>query len=200
LRVRTKSYGTEGLLIKTAHYVIGSLVAAGLFFIAPACASTYGSRSDLGRDYRGDSQRRAFASGQSEGLKNGRSDAEKGHRFEYEQHDAYCDADKGYNRRDDRRSRRQERRPGLPGGRGQATFMREYREPDETAKGPVGNPPASSAAYGGVNDQEGIRNIGSRSEHRRDGCRRPSFSAGRSNDPETSEFLRPNNSEAGGSA
>ena len=68
--------------------------------MAPACASTYGSRGDHGRDYRSDSQRRAFASGQSEGLQNRLSDAKKGHRFEFEQHDAYRDADKGYNRRD----------------------------------------------------------------------------------------------------
>jgi hypothetical protein len=98
--------------MKTSHYVIGSLLAAGLLFIAPACASTYGSRSDHGRDYRSDSQRRAFASGQSEGLKNGRSDAEKGHRFEYEQHDAYRDADKGYNRRDGDRKARESFRKG----------------------------------------------------------------------------------------
>jgi len=45
-----------------------------------------------------------------------------------------------------------------------------------------------------------IRNIGCRSEDHRDGCRSPSFSAGRSNDPEASEFFRPNNPEAGRSA
>ena len=88
--------------MKTPHYVIGSLLAAGLLFIAPACASTYGSRSDHGRDYRSDSQRRAFASGQSEGLKDSRSDAENGHRFEYEQHDAY----RANERDNDRRARR----------------------------------------------------------------------------------------------
>ena len=34
--------GNEGSLMKTSHYVIGSLLAAGLLLIAPACASTYG--------------------------------------------------------------------------------------------------------------------------------------------------------------
>jgi hypothetical protein len=107
-------YGNEGSLMKTSHYVVGSLLAAGLLFIAPACASTYGSRSDHGRDYRSDSQRRAFANGQSEGLKNGRSDAEKGHRFEYEQHDGYRDADKGYKRGDgDRDEYRESFRKGF---------------------------------------------------------------------------------------
>src|SRR4026207_149322 len=67
----------------------------------------------------------------------------------------------------------------------------------ETAKGPAGDPPASSPAYEGVNDQEAIRNIGCRSEDHREGCRSPSFSAGRSNDPEANEFFRPNNPEAG---
>src|SRR6185295_1913180 len=77
-----KPYGSEGSLMKTANYVIGSLLAAGLLLIAPACASTYGSRGDHGRPYQIDSQRRAYANGQNEGLQNGRSDAQKGRRFE----------------------------------------------------------------------------------------------------------------------
>jgi hypothetical protein len=89
--------------MKTAHYVIGSLLAAGLLLIAPACASTYGSRGDHGRPYQIDSQRRAYANGQNEGLQNGRSDAQKGRRFEYDRHDGYRSADKGYNRRDGNR-------------------------------------------------------------------------------------------------
>jgi hypothetical protein len=100
--------------MKTFHYVIGSLLAAGLLFTAPACASTYGSRGDQGRNYQVDSQRRAYANGQDEGLKNGRSDAQKGRRFEYEQHDGYRAADKGYNRRDgDRAEYRESFRKGF---------------------------------------------------------------------------------------
>jgi hypothetical protein len=73
------------------------------FLVAPACASTCGSRGEHGRDYQTGSQRRAYTNGHNEGLKNGRSDAQKGRRFEYEQHDGYRVADKGCNRRDGNR-------------------------------------------------------------------------------------------------
>ena len=57
---------------------------------------------------------RAYANGQNEGLKNGRSDAQKGRRFEYQQHDGYRAADKGYNRRDgDRDEYRESFRKGF---------------------------------------------------------------------------------------
>ena len=49
----------------------------------------------------------------------------------------------------------------------------------------------------GVNGQEDIGNTGCRSEDCQEGCRGPSFSTGRSNDPETGESFRPNNPEAG---
>ena len=100
--------------MKTFHFVIGSLLVAGLLLNAPGCASTYGSRGDRGRDYQIDSQRRAYANGQGEGLKNGRSDAQKGRRFEYQQHDGYRAADKGYHRRDgDRDEYRESFRKGF---------------------------------------------------------------------------------------
>jgi hypothetical protein len=86
--------------MKTSHSVIASLFAAGLLLSAPSCASTYGSRGGQGRSFQVDSERRAYANGQNEGLKNGRQDAQKGRRFEYEQHDGYRAADKGYDKRD----------------------------------------------------------------------------------------------------
>ena len=99
--------------MKTSHSAIGLLLAAGLLITVPACAATYGTRGGQGRNYQVDSQRRAYANGQNAGLKNGRSDAEKGHRFEYEQHNEYRAADKGYNRRDgDREEYRESFRKG----------------------------------------------------------------------------------------
>ena len=80
--------------------IVGSLLAAGLLVAAPGCATTYGSRPDRGRDYRVDGQRRAFANGQNEGLEDGRSDARKGRRFEYERRSEFRKADGGYSRRD----------------------------------------------------------------------------------------------------
>jgi len=86
--------------MKTSQSVIASLFAAGFLLSAPACASTYGSRAGQGRNFDADYQRRAYANGQNEGLKNGRQDAQKGRRFEYEQHDGYRAGDKGYDKRD----------------------------------------------------------------------------------------------------
>ena len=52
--------------------------------------------------------------GRARGYRIGLSDAKKGHRFEFEQHDAYRDADKGYNRRDgDRDGYRESFRKGF---------------------------------------------------------------------------------------
>ena len=82
------------------HRIVGSLLAAGLLVAAPGCATTYGSRPDRGRDYRVDSQRRAYANGQNEGLEHGRSDARKGRRFEYERLSEFRRADGDYNRGD----------------------------------------------------------------------------------------------------
>jgi hypothetical protein len=120
--------------MRTAHYVIGSLLAVGLLLTAPACASTYGSRGDHGRDYQSDSQRRAYANGQNEGLKNGRSDAQKGRRFEYEQHDGYRAADKGYNRRDgDRDEYRDSFRKGFTAGYNDA-YRANERDSDRRSR------------------------------------------------------------------
>jgi hypothetical protein len=100
--------------MKTSHSAIASFVVAGLLLGAPGCASTYGARGSHGRDFQADSQRRAYANGQNEGLKNGRQDAQKGRRFEYEQHDGYRAADKGFDESDgDRQMYRDSFRKGF---------------------------------------------------------------------------------------
>jgi len=120
--------------MNTSHYVIGSLLAAGLVLTAPACASSYGARGVNTRDYQSDRQRRAFASGQNEGLKNGRSDAQNGRRFEYEQHDDYRAADKGYNRRDgDREEYRESFRKGFERGYSDA-YRANERDTDRRSR------------------------------------------------------------------
>jgi hypothetical protein len=86
-----------------SRYITTYLLAAGLLITAPACASTYAYGTYRDRDYRVDSQRRAYAKGYEEGNEEGRNDARHGRRFEPRRHDEFRDADDGYNRRDGNR-------------------------------------------------------------------------------------------------
>ena len=90
----------EKSIVTIVQRVVVCLLAAGTLIGATACAPVVVRRDDRGRDYRADGERRAFANGQNEGLKHGRSDARKGHRFEYEEAGEYRSADKGYSKRD----------------------------------------------------------------------------------------------------
>ena len=101
--------------MRVLHRFSGYLFAAGLLIAAPACAPAH--RVDRHRDYRVDSQRRAYTTGYDEGLDSGRSDVGKGRRFEYEQHGEFRHADKGYGRHDgDRHQYRETFRRGFVAG------------------------------------------------------------------------------------
>lgn len=120
--------------MKTRH-ITTCLLAAGLLVTAPACASTYGYGTYRDRDYRVDTQRRAYAKGYEEGNEEGRNDARHGRRFEPRRHDEFRDADDGYNRRDGNREEyRDSYRRGFLAGYEHA-FRANVQNGDNDARG-----------------------------------------------------------------
>jgi hypothetical protein len=120
--------------MKTSDSVIATLVAAGFLLSATGCAPTYAARGGQNRTFQDDHQRRAYANGQTQGLKDGRQDAQKGRRFQYDQHESYRDADKGFGRRDgDREDYRESFRKGFVLGYSDA-YQANERDKDRQSK------------------------------------------------------------------
>lgn len=143
----------------TIKHLPALVLAAGVLVTAPACAENYRYG---GYGYGRDVGRVAYDNGYREGVEEGRNDVRRGRSFDYDRHDEYRDADKGYNRNYGNRDEyRRVYRQGFVAGyneayRGSAGYGSRYPN-YPNYPGPVaGYPPAgvynSPAAQNGYRD------------------------------------------------
>jgi hypothetical protein len=98
-----------------AHRYLPALLAGLVLTATPACASRgyyrypYPANTRIGDD-------RAYRTGYDEGRRAGEDDARRGRNIDYNRHDEYRDADRGYHREVDRNEYRQAFRQGFVDG------------------------------------------------------------------------------------